>query len=164
VPVSVLVALILFINGFQDAPSDGEVGKRTMIVRLGRERASRLYPAIVALSAATLVALVALGALPRLSLLGLAGFPLFLRAAAVVRRNYDLPMELVPANAYTIVGHLASTLAIAIGLTWAGVGGGWNAGLLALAAAGVLVIVYYNRSIGRLARAFYGVRDAVAKT
>jgi hypothetical protein len=28
----------------------------------------------------------------------------------------------------------------------------------------VLLILYYNRSIGRLAQAFYGVRDAVARS
>jgi hypothetical protein len=73
-------------------------------------------------------------------------------------------MELVPANAYTVVGHLASSLALAFGLTWAGMGGGLNAAALIVAAVGLAVLLYYNRSIGRLARAFYGVRDAVAKT
>ena len=29
---------------------------------------------------------------------------------------------------------------------------------------GLGVVLYYNRSIGRLARAFYGVRDAVARS
>src|SRR5687768_1298311 len=46
VPVSILVALLLFINGFQDAASDDEVAKRTAVVRLGLRRASRVYPAI----------------------------------------------------------------------------------------------------------------------
>jgi hypothetical protein len=73
-------------------------------------------------------------------------------------------MELVPANAYTAVGHLASALGLAIGLTWAGVGGGINAALIVVALAGLALILYYNRSIGRLAHAFYGVKDAVAKT
>jgi hypothetical protein len=72
-------------------------------------------------------------------------------------------MELVPANAYTVVGHLASALALSVGLVWAGLGGGANAAVLLVAAAGVLVVLYYNRSIGRLARAFYGVKDAVAR-
>ena len=48
--------------------------------------------------------------------------------------------------------------------TWAGFGGGANAAVLAVAAAGLAVVLYYNRSIGRLARAFYGVRDAVARS
>jgi hypothetical protein len=71
-------------------------------------------------------------------------------------------MELVPANAYTAVGHLASALALAVGLVWAGLGGGANAAVLGVAVLGALAIGYYNRSISRLARAFYGVRDAVA--
>jgi len=164
VPVSVLVALILFINGFQDAASDDEVSKRTIVVRLGLRRASRAYPVIVAAAAVALVVLVSVRALPALALLGLVGFPLFVQAASVARRNFDRPMELVPANAYTVVGHLASALALAVGLVWAKLGGGMNVGLLTVAAAGTLVILYYNRSIGRLARAFYGVRDAVARS
>ena len=90
--------------------------------------------------------------------------PLFIKAAGVARKSFDEPMELVPANAYTAVGHLASALGLAVGLTWAGVGGGVNAPLIAVAVLGVLVILYYNRSIGRLAKAFYGVKDAVART
>jgi 1,4-dihydroxy-2-naphthoate polyprenyltransferase len=164
VPVSILVALLLFINGFQDAVSDDEVAKRTAVVRLGVRRASRVYPAIAGAAGLALVGLVVARLLPPLALLGLAGFPLFVRAASVARRHFDHPMELVPANAYTAVGHLASALAIAIGLAWAGLGGGLDIGIIAVAVVGIAVILYYNRSIGRLSQAFYGVRDAVARS
>jgi len=164
VPVSVLVALILFINGFQDAASDDEVPKRTAVVRLGLRRASRAYPVIAGTAALALLVLVDTGALPRTALLGLAGFPLFVKAALVARCHFGQPMELVPANAYTVVGHLASALALAVGLAAAGLGGGMSPAVLAVAALGLLLIVYYNRAIGWLARAFYGVRDAVAKS
>ena len=164
IPVSVLVALILFINGFQDAASDDEVSKRTAVVRLGQQRASRVYPLIAGAAALALLLFVVDGDLPPLALLGLAGYPLFFKATRVVRRYFDQPMELVPANAYTVVGHLASALALAVGLTWYGLGGGMNVAVLAVAVAGVLVILYYNRSIGRLAGAFYGVKDAVARS
>ena len=163
-PISVLVALLLFINGFQDAASDDEVAKRTAVVRLGKERASRAYPLIAGAALLALIAFVALGLLPPFALLGLAGVPLFIKAAAVARKSYNEPMELVPANAYTAVGHLASALGLAVGLAWAGVGGGINAALIVVALAGVALILYYNRSIGRLAQAFYGVKDAVAKS
>ena len=164
IPVSILVALILFINGFQDAASDAMVSKRTVIVRLGLERASRIYPLIAAAAAVTLGAFVAVGLLPPLALLGLAGLPFFVRGARVARRSFDEPMELVPANASTGVGHLASSGALAVGLAWHGLGGGLQPGILAVAAAGAGVILYYYRSIGRLAQAFYGVRDAVARS
>jgi 1,4-dihydroxy-2-naphthoate octaprenyltransferase len=164
IPVSVLVALILFINGFQDAVSDDEVSKRTAVVRLGQRRASRAYPFIAGAAALALLFFVVGGVLPALALLGLAGYPLFFKATRVVRRYFDQPMELVPANAYTVVGHLASALALAVGLTWYGLGGGMNVAVLAVAVVGVLVLLYYNRSIGRLAGAFYGVKDAVARS
>ena len=63
-----------------------------------------------------------------------------------------------------MVGHLASALALAVGLAWYGLGGGMNVAVLAVAVVGVLVILYYNRSIGRLAGAFYGVKDGVARS
>lgn len=164
VPVSLLVALILFINGFQDATSDGMVSKRTAVVRLGPSRASGMYPLIASLAAATLVGLVLLKLLPALALLGLAGFPLFLRATRVVRDKHSDAMELVPANAYTVVGHLACALALAVGLVWDRLGGGLQPVVIGVAAVGVVVLLYYNHSISRLARAFYGVRDAVARS
>src|SRR5690606_12964709 len=101
-------------------------------------------------AAVALVVLVALGTLPSQALLSLVGFPFFLRATGVAHRKFDKPMELVPANAYTVVGHLASSLALAVGLVWAGLGGQMHPALLAVAAAGLLVILYYHRSIGRL--------------
>jgi hypothetical protein len=73
-------------------------------------------------------------------------------------------MDRAPANAYTAVGLLASAFGLAVGLTWDGVGGGLNPALIVVALIGVGLIVYYERSIGRLAAAFYGVKDAVAKT
>ena len=162
-PVSILVALVLFMNGFQDAASDEQVAKRTAVVRLGLGRASRVYPLIATAAALSLTVLVVNGLLPWAALVGLAGFPLFVQAARVVRENYARPMELAPANAYTVVGHLASCLALAFGLAWAGFGA-LSLPLVAAGVAGLALLFYYHRSIGRLARAFYGVRDAVAKS
>lgn len=48
-PACLQAAMILIIN-FPDAAGDHDVGKRTLVIRLGRERASRLYPALVALA------------------------------------------------------------------------------------------------------------------
>jgi 1,4-dihydroxy-2-naphthoate octaprenyltransferase len=164
VPMSLLVALILFVNGFQDAASDGLVSKRTAVVRLGLGRASRLYPLIASVAAATLAVFVLVKLLPPQAQLGLAGFPLFLRAALVARKKHSDAMELVPANAYTVVGHLACALALALGLVWDRLGGALQPEVIGVAAVGVVVLLYYNHSISRLARAFYGVRDAVARS
>lgn len=166
IPVSLLVALILFINGFQDAVSDAEVGKRTAVVRLGVAAASRVYPVLAGAAVLVLLVLVAAGVLPAAALLGLAGVPLLARAAVVARSAHEAPMELVPANAYTVVGHLASSLMLAVGLAWAGAGrgAGASATFAVVALVGIAIIVYYGRSIARLARAFEGVKAAVAKS
>lgn len=162
VPVSLLVALILFINGFQDAASDAEVGKNTLVARLGLARAANYYPVLAFGALLILVGLVVAKILPLAALLGLAGVPLFARATMIARRKFDVPMELVPANAYTAIGHLASTLMLAVGLAWAGRS---ERGAAALGAAivGALVIAYYARSVQRMSNAFEGVKAAVAR-
>ena len=162
IPVSLLVALLLFINGFQDAAADAELGKNTLVARIGVARASRVYPVLAFGALAILVALVAIGTLPKAALLGLAGLPLFVRATAVARRKFDAPMELVPANAYTAVGHLASTLMLAVGIAWAGNSDRVVAALVA-AALGAAIITYYWRSVSRLASAFEGLKGAVGR-
>ena len=47
VPVGLLAAAILDVNNIRDAPTDARVGKRTLAVRLGRNRARSMYAAEV---------------------------------------------------------------------------------------------------------------------
>src|SRR5690606_1143469 len=92
-PVSMLVALILFMNGFQDAASDALVGKRTLVVRLGTKWAARAYPLMALSAALLLIVAVATGYLPTEALLALVGTPLLMRATMVAAQHHDSPME-----------------------------------------------------------------------
>jgi 1,4-dihydroxy-2-naphthoate polyprenyltransferase len=47
VPVGLLAAAILVVNNFRDIDTDRRAGKRTLAVRLGRERTRNLYAAMV---------------------------------------------------------------------------------------------------------------------
>jgi len=47
VPVGLLAAAILVVNNFRDIDTDRRAGKRTLAVRLGRERTRDLYAAVV---------------------------------------------------------------------------------------------------------------------
>ena len=99
------------------------------------------------------------------------------KAAGIPRKliGFTMPDRAFPRHGYAVTcagspcgevrsGTMRPPLGLAIGLTWAGVGGGVNDTLIVVALAGLALILYYNRSIGRLAHAFYGVKDAVAKT
>jgi 1,4-dihydroxy-2-naphthoate octaprenyltransferase len=47
VPVGLIAAAILVVNNFRDIDTDRRAGKRTLVVRLGRERTRALYAMIV---------------------------------------------------------------------------------------------------------------------
>lgn len=56
-PLGALVAAFLWINEFPDYAADRGAGKRTLVVRLGRRRAARVFAVIVAAAFAFLVLL-----------------------------------------------------------------------------------------------------------
>jgi 1,4-dihydroxy-2-naphthoate octaprenyltransferase len=74
VPVGLLAAAILVVNNVRDIDTDRRAGKRTLAVKLGRERARSLFTAMVVLAFAIPVALVP--ALSAWVLLPLAALPL----------------------------------------------------------------------------------------
>ena len=58
VPVGLTIFNVILINEFPDEPADRLVGKKTLVVRLGRRGASFLYAAVAALTAGSLAGLV----------------------------------------------------------------------------------------------------------
>lgn len=86
VPVSAWVAAILLINEVPDIDADGASGKRTLPVRLGLVRTSRLYLAIHVAAAAVFVAMAANESLPLLAPLVPVGLlVLAAKAASAIR-------------------------------------------------------------------------------
>ncbi|HEV2775185.1 MAG TPA: 1,4-dihydroxy-2-naphthoate polyprenyltransferase [Solirubrobacteraceae bacterium] len=91
VPVGLLAAAILVVNNVRDMDSDKRAGKRTLAVRLGRERARTLYGLM--LYVAYLVAPLPwlLGSLSPWLLLPWLTLPLAVRLARTVRTHADGP-------------------------------------------------------------------------
>ncbi len=108
-PLGLLIAAFLWINQFPDYRADRAAGKRNLVVRLGRERASTGFALLVA--AALLLGL----GLPGLRLGMLAALPLQAAVRRVLTRPRD-PARLVPAQAWTLAGFLL--YAIGVGLGW----------------------------------------------
>jgi 1,4-dihydroxy-2-naphthoate octaprenyltransferase len=63
VPVGLLASAILVVNNVRDADTDRRAGKRTLAVRLGRERARKLFQAMIVVSYLTVIAIPLAGGL-----------------------------------------------------------------------------------------------------
>jgi len=121
IPVSLLIAAVLYINEFPDYAADKAVGKNTMVVRLGRSRAVYGY-ALMTLGAFASIFISVLGGItPINTLLGLVPLPLAVEATLHARKFYSNSFALVPANALTIVCHLFTSLLLSLGYLWHGI-------------------------------------------
>jgi 1,4-dihydroxy-2-naphthoate polyprenyltransferase len=116
VPVGLLAAAILLVNNIRDADTDRRAGKRTLAVRLGRDRARALFVACVALAyiAVPIVAIFGSDISP-LVLLALLSLPLAVPLIRVVRERTDGP-SLNEALARTGQLLAAFSLLLSIGL------------------------------------------------
>jgi 1,4-dihydroxy-2-naphthoate octaprenyltransferase len=115
IPVTILIVTILYINEFQDAPSDEAAKKLHWVVRLGRRRAARGYAALLALTYLSIILAAAFRAVPAWMLLGCIPIVMAVKAVQVAFRHYDDSKDLVPANAATIGMHLLTGLLITAG-------------------------------------------------
>ena len=115
VPVGLLAAAILAVNNIRDLETDRRAGKRTLAVRLGRERARRLYAALVygAFLAAPVPWL--LGSLSAWLLLPWLALPLAVPLVRTVAQRSDGP-SLNEALARTGLLQLAFCLLLSAGL------------------------------------------------
>ena len=105
-PITLLIAAVLYINEFPDYKADMATGKRTLIVRLGRQTAAKLYPVFILTPYIIVLLSVILGIMPVISLIVFATIKKALVAINVAKQHYDEPMKLIPANVNTIKCHL----------------------------------------------------------
>ncbi|MDQ3720985.1 MAG: 1,4-dihydroxy-2-naphthoate polyprenyltransferase [Actinomycetota bacterium] len=90
VPVGLLASAILVVNNVRDVDTDRRAGKRTLAVKLGRDRATRLFTAMVVVALAVPVALAIAKGWPWV-LLALASVPLAPPLVRTVATRRDGP-------------------------------------------------------------------------
>jgi len=100
VPVGLLASAILVVNNVRDLETDRRAGKRTLAVRLGRERTRALYTTMIALAFVLAPLPWPLGSMTAWLLLPWLAVPLALRLVRIVRTRVDGP---------TLNGALAKT-------------------------------------------------------
>lgn len=88
-PVGLMVASILYYQSLPDMKTDEAAGKRTLAVRLGKERAYLLLITWLIIIYLTIIALVVSCILSWLSLLSLLTVPVFIKLIRIVRNTDD---------------------------------------------------------------------------
>lgn len=114
-PITLLIAAVLYINEFPDYDADRLVGKANLVVRLGRRRAVAGYYLLIALAYGVIFVSVPLGLMPPVTFASVVTLPIAAKACSLLRRYYERPLELVPANAATVQTHLLVGLAFSLG-------------------------------------------------
>lgn len=92
-----LIMALAVVNAIPDFHQDRLVGKRNLVVRLGRWRAVRLYVALASSALAVVLAGVVAGIFPPTCLAALLGVPLLLASAQRATHTFESPRQFVPA-------------------------------------------------------------------
>jgi 1,4-dihydroxy-2-naphthoate octaprenyltransferase len=100
--VGILSATVLFVNSFPDYEADRSGGRRTLVVILGRRRASVAVPVFIAVAYVLIVAGIFVGYVRVYSLISVASLPFAVRSIYSLRKDPDHVERLVPAMSSTI--------------------------------------------------------------
>lgn len=115
---ALLVANVLFINQFPDIKADAQVGKRTVVVRLGPARARAGYVLIALLCYGWIGAMILIGQLPVVALISLLPAIASFKAAQNLAQHAAQPERLVPGIKLTILAASLHGLLLAVALAF----------------------------------------------
>jgi 1,4-dihydroxy-2-naphthoate octaprenyltransferase len=115
VPVTILVALLLFLNEFPDAEVDRAAGRRHFVILLGKKKAAGVYAAGLAATYISIVLTVLVGSAPPLVLIALLTTPIAYKAGRIALHNYDRGSALIPAQGSNVLVILTTILLIGVG-------------------------------------------------
>jgi len=92
----VLSSTVLFVNSFPDYDADKKHGRKTLVIVLGKDKASSTIWVFHGIIYGIIVAGVVSGIFPIVSLMTLATIPMAARAAISLKKNYEDTNRLVP--------------------------------------------------------------------
>jgi 1,4-dihydroxy-2-naphthoate octaprenyltransferase len=111
-----LIMALAVVNAIPDFHQDRLVGKRNLVVRLGRRRAVWLYLALAAAGLSVVLAGVIVGEFPAACLAALLALPLLVASARRATHTFESPRQFVPA-----IRRIVSCYVVAVALFTAGI-------------------------------------------
>ena len=101
--VGSLSALVLFIASFPDHDADKSKGRKTLVIAVGKKKASKLFWIFPLISYSAIIVGVSTNLFPLLSLISLLSIPLMIKSGLGLQKNYDTVENLVPSMSSTLL-------------------------------------------------------------
>ena len=109
--VGSLSSLVLFIASFPDHDADKSKGRKTLVIVVGKQKASKLFWIFPLISYVAIILGVSTNLFPVLSLISFFSIPLMIKSGLGLQKNYDSINDLVPYMSSTLMfGRITGTL------------------------------------------------------
>ncbi len=100
--IGLLSSIVLFIASFPDFNADKAKGRKTLVILLGKDKGSKIYPFIIGSIYYLVVIGIILGYLPIYAIITLISMPFAIRSSKILLKNYEKLEDLVKAIYNTI--------------------------------------------------------------
>jgi 1,4-dihydroxy-2-naphthoate polyprenyltransferase len=100
--IGILSATVLYVNSFPDYEADKAKGRRTLVILLGKRKASYMFPIFLIATFVMIVIGIPLGFTRMYSLISLASIPLAIKSMLQVRKEPENIEKMMPAMASTV--------------------------------------------------------------
>ncbi|MCH7966117.1 MAG: prenyltransferase [Thaumarchaeota archaeon] len=101
--VGVLSSLVLFITSFPDHDADKSQGRKTLVIVVGKEKATKLFWIFPLVSYFIIIIGISANLFPILSLITFLSMPLMIKSGLGLRKNFDSIENLVPFMSSTLM-------------------------------------------------------------
>ena len=101
--VGSLSALVLFIASFPDHDADKSKGRKTLVIAVGKQTASKLIWIFPIVSYVVIISGVSLDLFPTISLICLVTIPLMIKSGIGLKKHYSSVDELIPYMSSTLM-------------------------------------------------------------
>ncbi len=101
--VGVLSSLVLFIASFPDHDADKSKGRKTLVIVVGKQKATKIFWIFPAISYIAIIIGVISGLFPSFSLITFLSIPLMIKGGIGLKRNFDSIDALIPSMSSTLM-------------------------------------------------------------